>query len=49
MDTFVAFEFSEIQPTDIAPNPGGVQRDDEMKQLVNADAEVPYGGYCVIA
>lgn len=49
MDTFVSFEFLEIPPIDIIPNRSDVQKDDEMKQLVNADNVDLYGWTCTIA
>nr|QQL12043.1 mating-type protein phb1 [Hypsizygus marmoreus] len=49
MDSFTTFEFSIIPTEEIPTFSASRSEDDIMKELINADTKVGYGGYCVIA
>lgn len=52
MDTFIAFDLDltyDPLTGDEVPVCSGIDYDDQMKQLADADARIGYGGYCVVS
>lgn len=49
MDSFTALEFSELQIISSTTSAATYDVDEDIRQFVDADQKVGYGGYCVIA